>query len=150
MNATPSRRRRHKYVGIDPGRSKCGFAVVYDDGERECVDVVPTSDIGERIEREVRGGDVEALCVGHATTSRAIVELCETRWPDIPRRIVDETNTTLEARTLYFVDHPPRGLWRLVPRGLLVPSVPLDGYAAVLIVERYRQTLAGGEGHIKA
>ena len=141
MNATPSRPCRQKYVGIDPGRSKCGFAVVYDDGERACIDVVPTPDIGERIEREVRGGEVEAFCVGHATSSNAIIELCQTRWPDIPRRIVDETNTTLEARNLYFVDHPPRGLWRFVPRGLLVPKAPLDGYAAVLIVDRYRQSL---------
>jgi RNase H-fold protein (predicted Holliday junction resolvase) len=141
MNATPSRPCRQKYVGIDPGRSKCGFAVVYDDGERACIDVVPTPDIGERIEREVRGGEVEAFCVGHATSSKAIIELCQTRWPNIPRRIVDETNTTLEARNLYFVDHPPRGLWRFVPRGLLVPKAPLDGYAAVLIVDRYRQSL---------
>jgi len=139
MSATPSARRRRKYVGIDPGRSKCGFAVVYDDGERGCVDVVPTSEIAARIEREVLEGDIEAFCVGDATSSRAIVELCESRWPDIPRHIVDETNTSLEARRLFFADHPPKGLWRLVPRGLLVPKGPIDGYAAVLIVERYRR-----------
>jgi RNase H-fold protein (predicted Holliday junction resolvase) len=150
MSATPSRGRRRKYVGIDPGRSKCGFAVVYDDGERGCVDVVPTPDIAERIDREVREGAVAALCVGHATSSSAIIEMCKTRWPEIPRSIVDETNTTLEARALYFVDHPPRGLWRFVPRGLLVPKAPLDGYAAVLIVDRYRRMLARGEGNIKA
>lgn len=149
MNATPSRGRRHKYVGIDPGRSKCGFAVVLDDGERLCVDVVPTPDIAERIDREVRGGDVEALCVGHATSSSVIVEMCKTRWPGIRCSIVDETNTTLEARELYFVDHPPKGLWRFVPRGLLVPKAPLDGYAALLIVDRYRRTLAVGEDNIK-
>jgi len=30
-----------------------------------------------------------------------------------------------------------------VPRGLLVPKGPVDGYAAVLIVERYRRTMGG-------
>jgi len=143
MSPTPSARRRGKYLGIDPGRSKCGFAVVYDDGVRESVEVVATTEIEARIEREVRAGDIEALCVGDATSSGTIVELCASKWPAIPCRIVDETNTSLEARALYFEDHPPKGLWRLVPRGLLVPKGPVDGYAAVLIVERYRRTMGG-------
>ena len=133
---------RAKLVGIDPGKSKCGLAVVYVDGERKSIDVVPTKSIADRIEEELRSGPVAAFCVGHATSCEAIVELCKARWPDIPRRIVDETNTTLLARRLYYDDHPPKGLWRFVPRGLLVPTVPLDGYAAVLIVDRYRNETA--------
>ena len=140
--ATPTTPRR-KLLGIDPGRSKCGFAVVYDDGERVRIDVVPANAIGDAIDAEVRAGSVGALCVGHATSSDTIVEMCARRWPDIPREIIDETNTTLEARRLYFSDHPPRGLWRFVPRGLLVPPVPLDGYAALLIVDRYRRRASG-------
>ena len=54
------------------------------------------------------------------------------RWPDIPVVIVDETNTTLDARRRYYDENPPKGLLRLLPRGLLVPSAPLDGYAALL------------------
>lgn len=128
-----------KFVGIDPGRTKCGIAVVFEDGARANLAVVPTGDVEQRIDEEVRAGGVAALCVGHATTSGAIIELCESRWPSIPLHVVDETNTTFEARERYFVDHPPRGLWRLVPRGLLVPKGPLDGYAALLIVERFRR-----------
>jgi RNase H-fold protein (predicted Holliday junction resolvase) len=129
---------RSRYVGIDPGRSKCGFAVVYKDGARKCIDVIPTADIEVRIEIEVRAGGVAALCVGHATTSSSIVEMCKRRFPSVPLYVVDETNTSLEARKLYFADNPPRGLWRFVPRGLLVPKAPLDGYAALLIVARFR------------
>lgn len=140
---------RSKTLGIDPGRSKCGFAVVYADGKRACVDVVPTQDIGDRIDAEVASGAVDALCVGHATSSAAIVEMCRRRWPDIPCRVIDETNTTLEARRLYFLDYPPKGLMRLVPRGLLVPRAPLDGYAAVLIVERYRANAAASAGALQ-
>jgi RNase H-fold protein (predicted Holliday junction resolvase) len=145
MSAPEPDRRRSKFLGIDPGRAKCGFAVVYDDGERGSVEVVPTADIAGRIDAEVRSGGVAAFCVGHATSSAAIVELCKQRWPEIPCRIVDETNTTLEARHLYFVDHPPKGLWRFIPRGLLVPPTALDGYAAFLIVERYRRGDAASE-----
>ena len=53
--------------------------------------------------------------------------------------IIDEKNTTWEARRLYYLDNPPRGWRRFVPRGLLVPGVAVDGYAALLIIERYRR-----------
>ena len=128
--------RRTVLIGNDPGRSKCGLAVVYDDGTRKMLSVVPTPEIGDRIEEEVRGSAVRAICIGHATGSDSIVAMCVNRWPAIERRVVDETNTTLEARRLYYIDHPPQGLWRLIPRGLLVPNEPLDAYAALLIVTR--------------
>ena len=128
--------RRTVIIGIDPGRSKCGLAVVYDDGARKTLAVVPTPELADRIEGEVRASQVRAICIGHATGSDSIVALCASRWPSIPRRVVDETNTTLEARRLYYVDHPPKGLWRFIPRGLLVPNEPLDAYAALLIVSR--------------
>ena len=128
--------RRTVIIGIDPGRSKCGLAVVDDDGTRKSLAVVPTPELADRIDEEVRASDVRAICIGHATGSDSIVALCASRWPSIPRRVVDETNTTLEARRLYYIDHPPKGLWRFIPRGLLVPNEPLDAYAAVLIVSR--------------
>jgi hypothetical protein len=133
---------RNRYVGIDPGRSKCGFALDFETASPPLVEVVPTTDIRARIDREVREGGVLALCVGDATTSAPIVRLCRSAWPDIPLNIVDETNSTLQARALYYDAHPPRGLLRFVPRGLLVPSEPLDGYAALIIVRRFRSHLA--------
>lgn len=134
--------RRSTIVGIDPGRSKCGLAVVFADGGRKSLAVVPTAEIGDRVDDEVNASDVRAICIGHATGSESIVAMCAARWPAIPRRIVDETNTTLEARRLYYTDHPPRGIWRFIPRGLLVPDEPLDAYAALLIVMRSER---GGE-----
>lgn len=128
---------RKRYVGIDPGHSKCGYATVFEDGERAALEVVPTSSIADRIEADVASGDVAGICVGDATTSKSMLELCKARWPAIPVALVDERNTTLQARQRYYQDHPPRGLLRLVPRGLLVPKEPLDGYAALLIVERF-------------
>lgn len=128
---------RATYVGIDPGRSKCGLAVVYADGARKALEVVVAEQLADRLEAEVRSGRVHSFCVGHATGSDIILTLCASRWPAIPRYVIDETNTTLEARRLYYVDHPPRGLARLLPRGLLVPNEPLDGYAALLIIQRW-------------
>ena len=124
---------RRRVIGVDPGRTKCGLAVAFEDGERVRLEVVPTRIIEQSLREQIEEGAVAAICVGHATTSDVVVELC----PDIPVVVVDESNTTLQARRRYYQDHPPKGLMRLIPRGLLVPDVPLDGYAALLIVERF-------------
>ena len=139
MTIEPPGAPRPTFIGIDPGKQKCGLAVVYVDGERKSIEVVPAPALPDRIESELRAGPVAAFCVGHATSSDSVLALCRQRWPQIPAQVVDETNTTLLARKLYYDDHPPKGLWRLVPRGLLVPKEPLDGYAAALIVDRYRK-----------
>jgi len=55
----------------------------------------------------------------------------------LPIELVDERETTLLARARFFVDHPPRGWRRLVPRGMLLPDRPIDDYAALLIAQRY-------------
>jgi RNase H-fold protein (predicted Holliday junction resolvase) len=128
---------RERWIGVDPGRVKCGIAGMFRDGSKQFVEVVPTERIRVRLAEHVAAGGVCAICVGHATTSAAVVEWCRTAWPDIPLHVIDETNSSMLARALYYEDHPPRGLLRFVPRGLLVPDEPLDGYAALIIVRRY-------------
>jgi RNase H-fold protein (predicted Holliday junction resolvase) len=128
-------------VGIDPGLVKCGYAVVALDGRRMALDIVPTPELTARLARDIERQDVRTVCLGNATKSGMVHELIKTRWPELCVKIVDERNTSLEARLRYYEDHPPKGLWRLVPRGLLVPKAQLDGYAALLIIERYRAEL---------
>ncbi len=130
------------YVGIDPGLVKCGYAVVSTSGQRMALEIVPTGDLVERLAVDVSRGSIDMVCVGNATRSEAVVAMLRSRWPVLPITVVDERNTSLEARRRFYEDHPPRGIMRLVPRGLLVPKEPLDGYAALLIVERYRESLA--------
>jgi RNase H-fold protein (predicted Holliday junction resolvase) len=124
-------------LGIDPGSAKCGYAVLSADGARVALEVLPLGELPERVARDVGRSEIEAICIGHATNSRDIEQMCRSRWPEIPVVIVDETNTTLDARRRYYEENPPKGLLRLLPRGLLVPSAPLDGYAALLIIERW-------------
>jgi RNase H-fold protein (predicted Holliday junction resolvase) len=127
-----------RYIGIDPGLIKCGYAALSDGGRRLALEIVPTSNLTDRLAQDVAAGADQMVCLGNATKSAMILVLIKTRWPKLPVSVVDERNTSLEARRRYYEDHPPRGLWRLVPRGLLVPKEQLDGYAALLIIERYR------------
>jgi RNase H-fold protein (predicted Holliday junction resolvase) len=129
---------RGRIIGIDPGSAKCGYAVIGADGARLALEVIALSDLPQRLELDANESRVEAICIGHATNSSSVQELCRSRWPAIPVAIVDETNTTFEARRRYYEENPPKGLLRLLPRGLLVPDVALDGYAALLIIERWQ------------
>lgn len=125
------------YVGIDPGLIKCGYAVVSVGGQRLSIEIVPSAHLAIRLAQDVQSGHIRMVCVGNATKSEMVVEMIHERWPQLPLSLVDERNTSLEARLRYYKDHPPKGIWGLVPRGLLVPKEPLDGYAALLIIERY-------------
>lgn len=100
------------------------------------LEIVPADKLVARVEADVLAG-VAMVCVGNATRSGTIVEMLRRTWPTLPIALVDERNTSLEARRRYYEDHPPRGLLRFIPRGLLVPKAQLDGYAALLIIERY-------------
>jgi RNase H-fold protein (predicted Holliday junction resolvase) len=53
-------------------------------------------------------------------------------------KLIDERGTTERAERLYFKEHPPRGIKKLL--SLFVswrPSQPVDDYAAYLLVRKY-------------
>jgi RNase H-fold protein (predicted Holliday junction resolvase) len=136
-DSTPYTPAQVGYIGIDPGLIKCGYAVVSRAGQRLALEIVPTPNLTERLAKDIPARTLQMVCLGNATKSAMVLELIRARWPQLPVTIVDERNTSLLARTRYYEDHPPKGLWRFVPRGLLVPKAQLDGYAALLIIERY-------------
>jgi hypothetical protein len=55
----------------------------------------------------------------------------------VPIHLVDEYETSRQARGLYFAEHPPAGWRRLIPLGLQLPARPIDDYAAILIARRF-------------
>lgn len=123
-------------LAVDPGRRKCGLAVV--SAERGVLHrrVAPREELAMAV-RELAAsyGPAEVL-VGDSTGSREVaVEL--RRELDREVRVVDERHTTERARRRYYQDHPPKGLWRLVPLGLQVPNEPYDDYAAVVMAEDF-------------
>lgn len=126
-------------LAVDPGREKCGVAVVSTGGELveraipTCAELPAlTADLLQRYR-------LRALLVGNRTGHAAVVALLRQAAPGVPIQLVDEHNSTLEARDLYFRHNPPRGWRRLLPRTLLPPPVPLDDYAALVLARRYLQ-----------
>lgn len=128
-------------MAVDPGRRKCGLAVVSPSGVMER-SIVPTDELEGAIEKMFGRHSPGALVVGGSTGSKEVVKRLK-RILTLSPRVVDERFTTERARKRYFADHPPRGLWRLVPLGLQVPPEPYDDYAAVVMAEEFLASEAG-------
>ncbi|MEN6643186.1 MAG: hypothetical protein ABFE08_12140 [Armatimonadia bacterium] len=123
-------------LAVDPGRDKCGLAVVLPHGIMFRA-VIPTSEVGLTCRYLLAQHAGAQVIVGGATCSRqvvaAIVHDNEVGEPVV----VAEENSTLEARRRYFEDNPPKWWQRLVPQGMRVPPRAVDDYAAVVLAERY-------------
>jgi RNase H-fold protein (predicted Holliday junction resolvase) len=132
---------RLRLLAVDPGRDKCGLAVV---DRREGVlarGVVPVGTVGRVAADWAAAYQPAVIVVGSGTALRQVREALGEI--DLPLEIFPEAHTTRRARRRYFQEHPPRGLWRLVPLGLRTPPIPVDDYAAVLIAEDYFAALGG-------
>jgi hypothetical protein len=125
----------HFILAVDPGREKCGVAVV-SPSEVLAREVVSVGGLGGLL-RSLRTqfAFTEAV-VGDRTGAGEVVAAIRREFPGVSVTLADEAGTTLEARRLYFVEHPPRGWRRLLPPGLRVPPEPYDDYAAVVLARR--------------
>ncbi len=125
-------------IAIDPGREKCGVALVSSTGQVGFRAVVATTDVVAVVERLVKEHTVRCVLVGAGTASTPLMRQLRARLTvEIAR--VDERFSTLEARRRFFAENPPKGWRRWIPLSLQVPPVAYDDYAALLIAERYFQ-----------
>jgi RNase H-fold protein (predicted Holliday junction resolvase) len=123
-------------LGLDPGTRKCGFALVAAlDAPPLRLGIVPLVGLAEALREILVATPADIAAVGRGTNAEEVSRIV--REHGLPVALVDEYETTLRARARYFADHPPRGLRRLIPRGMLLPDRPIDDYAALLIAERF-------------
>jgi RNase H-fold protein (predicted Holliday junction resolvase) len=123
-------------LGFDPGRDKCGLALMDTEPKLIYHQIVDSSKAIAIIQELVREYAIDSIVIGDGTTSKS--------WQDrlgsiakVPIITVNEANSTLEARDRYWVMYPPQGIQQLIPRGLRVPPRPVDDIVAVLLIERY-------------
>lgn len=129
---------------VDPGREKIG-TVIYKVGEGILERKVLSRDEFPRYLGwlDNRFG-IDLILIGDGTGSDYIKELAikkEKRYI-----LVSEVKSTEEAKQLYFAENPPKGLKRLVPRGLLTPRGEIDDYAAEVLLLRFLKNYAEEEG----
>ncbi len=125
-------------IGFDPGRDKCGIAVRNEQGHFPYHQVVNSEDAIATLQSLCQQFPIEQFVMGNQTTSKQWKQQLEKEISTaIPIVMVDERNSTLEARDRYWEMYPPQGLTRLIPQGMRVPSRPIDDIVAILLIERY-------------
>lgn len=122
-------------LGIDPGTRKAGFALVDEAGATVELGIESIEALVERVRGMDARRDIRAIALGCGTHSRVVGRSLADLG--VPIVLVDERETTLRARKLYFEANPPRGWRRLIPVGMQLPPRPVDDYAAVLIARRF-------------
>lgn len=122
-----------KILAIDPGREKCGLAIVDGLGEAIFLAIVPTTDLAKNIEKILNTELIEYIALGDGTNNKDILATIKKIVAPMKIVIVDEKNTTYNARELYWQKNPPTGWQKFLPLGLRDITEPIDDYAAWLI-----------------
>jgi RNase H-fold protein (predicted Holliday junction resolvase) len=129
-------------LGFDPGKDKCGLAVMGLDRQLYYHQVVTAQKAIPTIETLPQQFPISLMVMGDQTTARQWkLQLGQTLVEQLNIILVDERYSTLEARDRYWQMYPPKGLTRLVPQGMRQPPRPIDDIVALLLIERYLNRL---------
>ena len=122
-------------MGIDPGKDKCGVAVLTATGEIKYQRVVATEELDNVVKSLATQFDIESVILGDGTTHKAATS--KVKAAGLNFQLADEKHTTEEARREYWKKNPPRGWRRLLPTSMQVPPEPVDAIVAEILVRRY-------------
>jgi RNase H-fold protein (predicted Holliday junction resolvase) len=125
-------------LGFDPGRQKCGLAVMGLDRSLYYHEVVPAAEAIATIQLLQQKYPISFLVMGDQTSAQEWRNQINNGLSDPPRIVpVDERYSSLEARDRYWQMYPPTGLARLLPQGVRTVPRPIDDIVAILLIERY-------------
>ncbi|MEI7832404.1 MAG: hypothetical protein WCJ56_04315 [bacterium] len=124
-------------LAIDPGREKCGLAVVGFDREIIHREIVETQQLPLRVAHFVGRFGIELIVLGDRTTAQETRETLRRSGFRLEIVFVDEDRSSELGRRRYLLDHPGEGWQRFLPVGLRSPDQAYDDYVAVILAERY-------------
>src|SRR5687767_13461426 len=127
-------------LAIDPGSSKCGLALVRreENGKLKLLwrTISPTDGLVDSLGVAKKTEPYSLVIVGSGTKSRTIVEQIRGAMPSMGILVVDEKDTTLQARERYWEHNRRRGWRRFLPSTLQMPPEPVDDFVALILAER--------------
>ncbi|MFO0151396.1 MAG: Holliday junction resolvase RuvX [Microcystis sp.] len=126
-------------LGFDPGKDQGGIAVRSSTGKIYTHEVIASSQALERLASLCQPDPLDLWVMGNQTPSKRWCHKIAARVT-IPITLVDERNSTLEARDRYWQMFPPKGLQKLIPEGMRLPDRPIDDIVAILLIERHLQS----------
>lgn len=122
-------------LAIDPGQDKCGVAVISAEAALH-MSVIPRRHAASAVVALCTRFSPETIIIGNGTGSSFLADELGAK-SECKIELVNEAHSTLRARSRFFQDNPPRGLRRLIPRGMLIPSRPYDDYVALILAEEW-------------
>ena len=129
-------------LGFDPGKDKCGVAVMGLDRQLQYHEVVSSEEAIAIIGDLYKKYPISLLVMGNQTTSKRWKQQIEEKLsPTVNIILVDERYSSLEARDRYWQMYPPKGFTKLLPKGMRTPPRPIDDIVAILLIERYLNRL---------
>jgi RNase H-fold protein (predicted Holliday junction resolvase) len=127
-------------LAIDPGTAKIGMALVRrgPNGPLELLwrAITPVDALNDRVRDALALAPFTMAIVGSGTNSRAVIDALRAAHPAIGILVVDERDTTMQARERYWEHNPRRGWRRLLPSTLQTPPEPVDDFVALILAER--------------
>ena len=127
-------------MGIDPGRNKCGVAVLTDEGKEVLKEISKTSDLSKKLEELLQDYSIDKIILGNGTYADKVFNILKLFFDEKEIIFVEEENSTYIAEEKYLKENPPLGLSFLNKVMKFKPKRPLDDYTAVVLVEKYLKT----------
>ena len=125
-------------LGFDPGRDKCGLAVMGCDRQLHYHKIVNSNEAIATIQALCQQFSIALLVMGDQTTAKYWKQQISQQLPQsLSIVMIDERYSTLAARDRYWQMYPPKGFTQLIPKGMRQPPRPVDDIVAILLIERY-------------
>ena len=125
------------YLGIDPGKDKCGFALLKKNQTPVFLEIVGTKEFDKFLKELYDEYRFDLIILGTGTYSQKI----EDRIRKInlaPVVLIDEENTTIQAEKRYREDHPLKGYKKILSKFAdWRPAEDVDDYAAFIIAKKF-------------
>ncbi|MDJ0554254.1 MAG: pre-16S rRNA-processing nuclease YqgF [Microcoleaceae cyanobacterium MO_207.B10] len=129
-------------LGFDPGRDKCGVALMDENKQLYYHKIVKSSEVETKITELFQNNHIDLVVIGDQTTSNIWQgNLTKIISSTVPIISIDERYSSLEARDRYWQIYPAQGFFRLIPQGMRIPPRPVDDIVAIILIERYLENL---------
>jgi RNase H-fold protein (predicted Holliday junction resolvase) len=125
------------YFGFDPGKDKCGLAIVSETGQPLRHEVIASDRALATLKSWSQEFVIPTLILGDQTGSKQWRSKIQVVLPDLDIQVIDERFSSQEARDRYWDVYPATGLQKLVPRGMRTPPRAIDDLVAIILVERF-------------
>ncbi|MCA6575326.1 MAG: Holliday junction resolvase RuvX [Pseudanabaena sp.] len=128
-------------LGFDPGKQKCGIAVMGLDRKLHFQTVIPSVEAITKVGSLLNSYPISLMVMGDQTASQQWKAKLQSSFPDLRIITVDERYSSEQARQRFWEIYPATGLMKLVPRGMRSPDRPIDDIVAAILIERYLSRL---------